>query len=156
MPRSSKLTASAAFCGWIRIPPIARSNVGPIVIMAPPSLRHKWPKDWRVFVDACVTQQPGAVNLRADTAESGVQFLKLLDEPPSRRASVIFLTHGALNRTIGDGFAKLAVIKRAFKGRSSLARQRGVFGKWASRILLLEWVERRAPELLGRLLEKPY
>jgi CRP-like cAMP-binding protein len=61
-----------------------------------------------------------------------------------------------VNRTIGDGFAKLAVIKRAFKGRSSLGAQRAAFGRWASRLVFLDWVERRAPGLLGGLLDRPY
>src|SRR6185295_14202034 len=53
-------------------------------------------------------------------------------------------------------YAKLAVIKRAFKWRSSLGEQRKNFHKFAGRILRMESVERKAPGLLGELLEKPY
>lgn len=131
-----------------------RKDAGPVVIMTPPNLRDKWPKDWGVFLANCMPVHKD--RLRAATAESGVEFLRLLDDPTERRAHVIFLTHGALHRAIGDGFAKLAVVKRAFKGRSSLAEQRRNFGRFAGRILRIEWVERWAPGLLGNLLERPY
>lgn len=132
---------------------IERPTVGPVVVMSPPSLRHKWPKDWKVFLDKCVGVERRD-SFRAATADSGVEFLKLLDDPDSRRVHIIFLTHGALHRAVRDRFVKLAIIKRAFKGRGSLSAQRESFGRWASRILGMEWVERRG-KILGRLLERP-
>lgn len=134
---------------------VDRPDSDPIVIMSPPSLREKWPKDWDVFKDKCLV--PSLRNrFRAGSADSGVDFLRLLDDPPDRRNHLIFLTHGALHKSIGDGFAKLAVIRRAFKGRSSLAAQRQNFYKYAGKILWLDWVERRSEGLLGTLLERPY
>lgn len=134
---------------------IDREDAGPVVVMTPPSLRYKWPKDWNVFRSHCLS--PELQNrFRADSADSGVDFLRLLDNPPERRTHVIFLTHGALNRSIGDGFAKLAVVKRAFKGRSSLADQRRNFGRFAGQILRMEWYERHAEGILGDLLERDY
>jgi hypothetical protein len=125
---------------------------GPIVVMVPPTLREKWPADWEVFRQKCLAGNAGQ-RLSAKQADSGVKFLKLLDNPPH----LIFLTHGALHRALTDGFAKLAVIKRAFKGRPSLARQRHHFPKFAGRLLQMETtVEHRAPGLLGRLFEEPY
>lgn len=131
---------------------IDRENAGPVVVMTPPSLRDKWPKDWTVFLTHCLPEY--RERFRARTAESGVELLRLLDDPVERRAHVIFLTHGALHRAVGDGFAKLAVVKRAFKGRSSLGEQRRNFGRFAGRILRMEWVERWAPGLLANLLER--
>ncbi|MDB5531678.1 MAG: rapA 3, partial [Devosia sp.] len=131
-----------------------REASGPIVVMTPPSLRHKWPKDWNVFVENCLSGELQH-RFRANAAESGVGFLRLLDDPDERRSHIIFLTHGALHRAIGDGFAKLAVVKRAFKGRSSLAEQRRTFGRYAGRILRLEWLESRCPGLLADLLDRP-
>jgi len=134
---------------------IDREDAGPVVVMTPPSLRNKWPKDWDVFRRECMPQALRE-RYRAKSAESGVAFLRLLDDPPERRAHVIFLTHGALHRAIGDGFAKLAVVKRAFKGRSSLAEQRRTFGRFAGRILRMDWYEQRAPGILSDLLERDY
>jgi hypothetical protein len=92
-----------------------RDDTGPVVVMTPPSLRDKWPKDWDVFQSHCFAPELRE-RYRAASAESGVEFLRLLDDLPERRVQVIFLTHGALHRAIGDGFAKLAVLKRAFNG----------------------------------------
>jgi hypothetical protein len=131
-------------------------GAGPIVVMSPPSLREKWPRDWEVFNRKCLSSNLQD-RFRASRADSGVQFLRLLDNPPERRSHLIFLTHGALNRTLGDGLAKLAVIKRAFKGRSSLAAQRSNFKRFAGKLLGLDSsFERRAPGLLGDLLDRPY
>jgi hypothetical protein len=131
-----------------------REDAGPVVVMTPPSLREKWPKDWGVFLSNCMPAHKD--RLRGRTADSGVEFLRLLDDPVERQAHVIFLTHGALHRAIGDGFAKLAVLKRAFKGRSSLGEQRRNFARFAGRILRMEWVERWSPGILGDLLERDY
>jgi hypothetical protein len=134
---------------------LERPDGGPVVVMSPPSLRTKWPKDWQVFTQKCLAE-PLRGRFRDATAESGVEFLRLLDDPLDRRCRVIFLTHGALHRSIGDGFIKLALIKRAFKGRSSLASQRRSFARYAGKLLWLDWVERRAEGLLGFLLDRPY
>jgi hypothetical protein len=132
-----------------------RRNAGPVVVMSPPSLREKWPKDWGVFRAKCLSDSLRE-RFRADTANTGIEFLRLLDDPAERRNHIIFLTHGALNRSIGDSWAKLAVIKRAFKGRSTLNAQRVSFPRFAAKLLWLDWVERRADGLLGDLLERPY
>jgi ERCC4-related helicase len=131
------------------------SDDRPVVVMYPPSLREKWPKDWDTFKSKCLPDLLRG-RFRAATANSGIEFLKLLDAPPERRTHVIFLAHGAIHRAIGDGFAKLAVIKRAFKGRSSLRAQRLSFSRFAGKLLWLDWVERRSPGVLGTLLDRPY
>src|SRR5579864_8237829 len=33
---------------------IERPDHGPVVVMSPPSLRAKWPKDWKVFTEKCL------------------------------------------------------------------------------------------------------
>jgi ERCC4-related helicase len=127
----------------------------PIVVMAPPALREKWPRDWRVFNEKCLAPEIRG-RFRATTADRGVDFLRLLDDPPDRQNHIIFLTHGALNTSIRDGWIKLAVIKRAFKNRSSLKEQRGAFPRFAGKLLGLDHVDRKTDQLLGELLESPY
>jgi len=134
---------------------LQRAADGPVVVMSPPSLRQKWPKDWQIFSEKCLSTAARPQS-RCATAASGIEFLRLLDDPPARRAQIIFLTHGALHRALTDGFARLAVIKRAFKGRGSLAEQRRNFGKFAGRLLQMQTsYERLANGLLGDLLERP-
>lgn len=132
-----------------------RDHEGPVVVMVPPSLRGKWPRDWEVFQHECLSPE-ACTRIRSASAKSGIEFLQLLDDPPVRRKHLIFLTHGALHHSLTDGFAKLAVIKRAFKNRPSLKQQRKNFYKFAGRLLPLRWFDSRAPELLGQLLECPY
>ena len=33
---------------------LTRPDDGPVVVMVPPSLKHKWPKDWDVFREHCL------------------------------------------------------------------------------------------------------
>jgi superfamily II DNA or RNA helicase len=132
---------------------IDRFGEGPVVVMVPSSLRDKWPKDWAVFCDKCLCGRVAQrFRERAAQADSGVEFLRKLNEKPP----VLFLTHGALQRALTDGYAKLALIKRAFRFRSSLTEQRRNFPKFAGRLLRMESVENRAPGLLGDLLDRPY
>ena len=35
---------------------IDRGDSSPIVVMSPPSLREKWPKDWKVFSEICLPE----------------------------------------------------------------------------------------------------
>ena len=132
---------------------IDRPDAGPVVVMVPSSLKDKWPRDWALFQEKCLRRAP---EIRARSAKAGVAFLKLLDDPVDRRAHVIFLTHGALHRSLRDGFAQLALIRRAFKGRSTLQKQRARFHRFAGRLLRLDSsIEHRAPGLIGDLLERP-
>lgn len=134
---------------------IHSKDQGPVIVMTPPNLADKWPRDWNVFcANGLAPELRG--RFRTAAANSGIEFLRLLDDPAQRRAHIIFLTHGALNRSIGDGFAKLAVVRRTFKGRSSLADQRRNFGRFAGRILRMESYEQRAPGILADLLERDY
>jgi len=133
---------------------VERGRSRPVVVMVPPSLKEKWPKDWEVFKEKCLISTR-ARRLIAESAATGIEFLKLLDDAPATRAQIIFLTHGALNRAATDPWVRLAVIKRAFKGRGSLQAQRRAFPRFASRLLWLDWVEKRSHGILGGLMQSP-
>lgn len=133
---------------------LARPQDGPIVVMVPPSLKQKWPKDWEVFREHCLKGE-ARTRLVADSADRGVAFLRLLDDPPERRKSIIFLTHGALNRSLSDEWVKLALIRRALLRRSSMGDVRSALPRFAGRLLRCQWVDRRAPGLWQRLLDAP-
>jgi hypothetical protein len=132
---------------------LARGGDGPVVIMVPPSLKEKWPRDWDVFQGNCL--RAGVPRLRAARADSGVAFLRLLDDPPDTRNSIIFLTHGALNRSLTDEWVKLAIVRQALLRRSSLSGVRRVLPRFAGRLLRAQWVDHRAPNLWGQLLDHP-
>jgi superfamily II DNA or RNA helicase len=133
---------------------LTRPDDGPVVIMVPPSLKHKWPKDWDVFCEHCLHGEAQRT-LKAASADSGVAFLRLLDDEPNRRKAIIFLTHGALNRSLTDEWVKLALIRRALARRSTKEHVRRALPKFAGRLLRSQWVDHQAPGLWERLLERP-
>lgn len=133
---------------------LARPEDGPVVVMVPPSLKQKWPKDWAVFREHCLVAQTRPA-LEAASADSGVAFMRLLDDPPERRKAIIFLTHGALNRTLTDEWVKLALIRRALLRRTSLDHVRRALPRFAGRLLRSQWVDHTAPDLWERLLDNP-
>lgn len=106
----------------------------PVVVMVPPALREKWPRDFEVFRERCLGKE-FADTLRKGVATSAVEFFRLLDDPPARRAHVIFLSHGALHNGLQDPWVKLAILKRALAS-SRLEQQRQVFPRFASELLL--------------------
>ncbi|MBW0292472.1 MULTISPECIES: DEAD/DEAH box helicase [Rhodococcus] len=123
----------------------------PVVVMVPPSVAEKWPREWNVFAEKCL---PDASDIRVSGAiRHGIEFLKLLDDPPERRRHIIFLTHGALTRTTNDPFVRLALLRRAGRRRAELQRRRPAIARHAS--FLLSDKRFRDEALVTRLLETP-
>ncbi len=105
----------------------------PVVVMVPAAVAEKWPTEWAVFADRCLPRGHG---LRASGAvRTGSDFLKLLDDPPSSRKHLIFLTHGALSGSLRDPFIRLALIRQATKGRKSLLLRRPAIARAAKSLL---------------------
>jgi ERCC4-related helicase len=133
---------------------LANPDAGPIVVMVPPSLKEKWPRDWSVFQEKCLRVSSTSAQLRAtpQAIESGVEFLRLLDDSPGRRKHLIFLTHGALSRGLNDPWVKLALIRRAFR-RSSLNHVRRAFPRFAAALLYMSGRRHMKPQLFEELLD---
>lgn len=131
----------------------------PVVVMVPPSLRNKWPTDFDVFSRECLPREL-AGRLRPASAETGIEFLKLLDDPVPQRKSIIFLTHGAmhagLGRGIAGGWAKLAVIKRAVHRRKNVGWLRRLLHRRLGDLLEMGSVHRHHPDLWEDLLDAPH
>jgi len=87
----------------------------PVVVMVPPSLKEKWPKDFRVFKEKCIRSESVKKYLTFKSADNAIEFFKLLDDAPYSRVSIIFLTHGAMNpyRKLRDRWVKLAILQKA-------------------------------------------
>ncbi|MBI4325141.1 MAG: hypothetical protein HY674_07735 [Chloroflexi bacterium] len=131
----------------------------PVVVMVPPSLRLKWPRDFDVLSRECLPSDL-AGRWKSASADTGIEFLKLLDDPAKRRKSIIFLTHGAMHAGLGRGIAggweKLAVIKRAVHHRKNVGWLRRLLHRRLGDLLEMGFVHRRHPELWEDLLEAPY
>lgn len=110
----------------------ATHRATPVVVMVPPSVGRKWPLEWRKF-SAGVGRHP-PIRATDHSITSGAEFLKLLDDPPSVRKHLIFLTHGALSNGLSDPLVRLAIVRRALQSRR-LAGQRAAFPRWAERVI---------------------
>ena len=75
---------------------VVRDPTRPVVVMVPRGVVGKWKRDSETFRVACLRSEPERALFRVRTAETGVEFLKLLDDSESTRATVIVLAHGAL------------------------------------------------------------
>ncbi len=125
----------------------------PVVIMTPSAVLEKWQRDFSVFAKTCLPRDL-QVQLNMGVADNGVEFLKLLDDPPERRKQIIFLAHGALSRKLSDIWVKLAIIKRAMKHRHAKAERRSV-ARFAGKLVRQDAYTRRYPGLWQKLLEQP-
>lgn len=114
---------------------IMADGASPVVVMVPAGVVGKWKRDAETFRTACLCSEDERKRFRVATAETGVELLKLLDDPKPVRASLIVLSHGALHRKMADKWVKLAVLQAAIKGRhgSVLLRQR--LARFAPKIL---------------------
>lgn len=124
----------------------------PIVVMVPPALRDKWPRDFKVFVELCLAQNVSGKRdpLVHGVAETGIEFLQLLDDPRHRRVDVIFLTHGALHRGLSDPWTKLAILRHALRP-SRFELQRKTLHRFAADLLRTS-SKNSDPEVYERLL----
>jgi hypothetical protein len=105
----------------------------PVVVMVPAGVQEKWPREWQVFEEKCLKGVSG-IRATAESTRNGADFLKLLDDPSSRRRHIIFLTHGALTNSLSDPFIKLAIVRRVLR-RKALTAQRRAFPSWAGKVL---------------------
>lgn len=126
----------------------------PIVVMVPPSLKAKWPRDFQLFREKCLPAR-FQKKLKFSLATRAVEFLKLLDDPPARKKSIIFLTHGAMSRGLTDGWVKLALIQRALYRRHNITRLKNALCRNMGMLLQMGWVDRKNPALWAKLLERP-
>lgn len=126
----------------------------PVVIMVPSALKEKWPRDYNLFQGRCLTND-ARTKLRVASAATGVEFLKLLDDPPERRNGIIFLTHGAMSRQLTDPWVKLAVIRQALYRRKHADDIKRALTRYLGKLLFLGYLDRHGPEIWEDLLAAP-
>lgn len=124
----------------------------PIVIMVPPSLKDKWPRDFKLFRNRCIAREHRK-EFRYAKAEKAEAFLKLLDDPPERRKSLVFLTHGAMSRGLTDGWIKLAIIQRSLYRRRNIHKTKLKLYRTLGALLNMKWIEKNDPGIWEHLLK---
>ncbi len=129
-----------------------RGRHRPIVVMIPRGLRYKWQRDWEQFKIHCVHN--GAINwVRDEYAHNPTEFFKLLDDPPRKRAHLIFITTGCFSRGLQDPYVKLAMLRLARSCTRLSAKQKGMLYGWATdlvRVKTNRWLTRELVERLMR------
>lgn len=133
---------------------VALENRGkrPVAVMVPSSLKEKWPSDFSLFCEKCLPAELSD-KIQFGRAERAVEFLKLLDDPPRRRKSVIFLTHGAMSRGLNDHWVMLALIRQSLFRRRDVDRLRNSLCRNMPKLLHeLKWVDRNSPGIWKKLL----
>lgn len=125
----------------------------PVVVMVPPSVKTKWQTDWGVFRSLCINRAADR-EMRAESAGNALELFRLLDDPPSRAARVIFLTHGAFHRNLQDPWVKLAILKFALH-HAKLGDRRDALVRWAPTILRVQ-SKFADEELYRRLLQRDF
>ena len=133
---------------------VALQDKRPVIIMVPSAVLEKWQRDFSVFVKNCLPDALQA-RLRMGVANNGVEFLKLLDDPPERRKQIIFLAHGALSRKLSDIWVKLAIIQRAMKHRRHAEAEYRSVARFAGKLVRQDAYTRRYPDLWRKLLDRP-
>lgn len=134
---------------------VAFANRGrrPVVVMVPPSLRNKWPRDFELFLQKCLPEDM-AGKIRYGCAERAVQFLKLLDDSPNRRKQIVFVTHGAMSRNLDDKWVKLAIVAHTIRGRWGVEDMRKALSRVLADLLHMPWVESQGQEIWEELLKR--
>jgi len=133
---------------------MGNENRLPVVVMVPPSLQKKWPQDFETFCYHCLAPEIRD-NFKYGTASRAVEFLKLIDDPPERRKTVIFITHGAMSRGLADKWVKLALIQQALRYRHDAGQLKLNLCKVMGSLLRCPWMDRKyGQQLWMELLDK--
>jgi ERCC4-related helicase len=123
-----------------------------VVVMVPPSLKEKWPSDYSVFKQRCLPAELAA-SVKDGFADRAEDFLKLLDDPPERKKTIIFITHGALSRGLSDKWVMLALIYQALKGRWGSDQMRRPLSRFAGELIRMQRVNKAGEEVWRELLK---
>jgi hypothetical protein len=129
----------------------------PVVVMVPPSLKDKWPKDFQLFRERCIVSESAKKYLRYAVADNAIEFLKKLDDAAYNRVSIIFLTHGAMNpyRKLQDKYVKLAILQRAIYRRTGAKHLRQTLCRFLGELLRMKNLTRKNGEVWEVLLASP-
>lgn len=133
---------------------VANRRKRPVVVMVPPSLQDKWPRDFSLFLSRCLPESLREP-LRYGKATRAEEFLKYLDDPLERRCAIIFVTHGAMSRGLSDEWVKLALIRQALRHRHDAQDLKRDLCKILGSLLRLTWMDNRyGSELWSDLLRE--
>lgn len=137
----------------------------PVVVMVPPALADKWPRDAGVFRSRCLKSPwREEFSFTEKPLTNGIDLLKTFDDAGRRKQnSIVFVTHGALYRSMSDGWVKLAILRKALDLVENDEAVRKALARFAGDIVrmggypeeLFEGLLRRDPEQWLGFLHEP-
>jgi len=129
-------------------------NQRPVVVMVPPSLKQKWPADFELFRERCLDDQT-ASRLQAGQADNAVEFLKLLDDPPENRKSLLFVTHGTMSRGLTDKWTQAALIRQSLLYKRDAENIKAALARIMPGLLGMKKLDRYGTDLWIDLFKTP-
>lgn len=110
---------------------------GPVVVMMPPHLSRKWPREWRQFRKACVrSDAQGAISaIPWRSAGSPTGFFRALDDRVAIRPRLIFIESNAFARGLDDPWIRLAFIRIARSRTKMEGRMREAVFQYTSSLI---------------------
>ncbi len=124
----------------------------PIVVMVPPGLLGKWPREWEQFKSQCCSRPDAFGWVQDQIAWTPSAFFKLLDDPKPRRAHIIWMTTSCFSTGLSDPWIKLALIRLARTRTRMHDETRKRLYKWAKTLVRLKSNRWLTPDLVERLL----
>lgn len=135
-----------------------RGSGRPVIVMMPPGLASKWPRDWEQFRSLCVSKQDALNWVRTAFVKSPAEFFKMIDDPRGRRPHLIWMTTGCFHMGLNDPWIKLAFIRLARAQTRLSDSAKGRLFKWAKSLIRLKshqsLIEEDIEWLLTRRLSK--
>ena len=129
-----------------------RSSGRPVIIMMPPGLARKWPREWEQFKSLCCTRPEALAWVRDVYVHDPTELFKALDDPRSVRPHIVWMTTGCFARGLSDGWTKLALVRLARSKTRMDNETRKKLCKWATTLVRLKHNRRLTPEIVERLL----
>jgi superfamily II DNA or RNA helicase len=130
-----------------------KSSRVPVVVMVPPGLLGTWRRAWQRFKARCTIGDSFAwMEAREKVATSPTDLFKLLDDPPSRNARLIFLKTSCFSQERVDPWIKLALVRYARTHTKMTAEEHKRIHKWAGALTRQEG-KHLSPTLIAHLLK---
>lgn len=115
-----------------------RGQGRPVVVMMPPGLSGKWPREWQQFKSLCLTDEKALDWVRAEHARTPTEFFRLIGYPQRRRPHLIWMTTTCFNAGLNDPWIKLAFIRLARTQTKLSNSAKGRLFKWAKSLVRLK------------------
>lgn len=129
-----------------------RGSGRPVVVMMPPGLAHKWPREWEQFKAVCCARPDALAWVRDVYVHTPTDFFKVLDDPRERRPHIVWMTAGCFGRGLSDPWTKLALVRLARSRTKMDDETKKKLYKWATTLIRLKRKRGLTPEIVERLL----